>query len=245
MKYLVIVLAFISCKDIADLNHTPPIANERLDTVKPAAPGSNAVPLLLENAFLAGTTQKVGSSIFYLYGVNIGKLKVSSGRIVACDPMHMDEYGIPFTRQFPTGEFPVQLSIAKLQGQEVIAFARIKFSDEAVAKWEYALLEGQTPTPVDGKKKYGYSVDAGIGMFIDAEASKALDFKTVSDLDGAVYKEMDKHYHDAWKYAIYDFGKYNLAAFSSGEGDGRYSTYIGFDANGKPCRLVTDFGIFE
>ena len=64
-------------------------------------------------------------------------------------------------------------------------------------------------------------------------------------MDGAVYKEMEKHTHYDWRYAMYDFGQHNLAAFTSGFGDGRYSTYIGFAANGKPCRLITDFGLFD
>ena len=62
--------------------------------------------------------------------------------------MHIDEYGKPFTQVFPTGEFPVQLSVAKLNDAETIAFARISFSEEPVVKWKFALLEGQLPIPL-------------------------------------------------------------------------------------------------
>jgi hypothetical protein len=64
-------------------------------------------------------------------------------------------------------------------------------------------------------------------------------------MDGAVYKEMDKHYRNHWRYTIYKFGNHNLAAFSTGEGDGYYATYIGIDAKGETCRLLTDFGLFD
>jgi hypothetical protein len=44
---------------------------------------------------------------------------------------------------------------------------------------------------------------------------------------------------------MYNFGKYNLAAFTTGLGDGKYATYIGYDAAGKPCRLLSDFKLFD
>ncbi|HEX8335065.1 MAG TPA: DUF4241 domain-containing protein, partial [Segetibacter sp.] len=174
-------------------------------------------------------------------------LKVISGHIVACDPLHIDEYGKPFTQVFPTGEFPVQLSIAEVGGEETAAFARINFSDEPVVKWQLALHEGQKPLPVGDEEIHGYSVDAGVGIFMDQESIKALDTKRIWDLESKheLFKEMDKHYHGDWRYTMYNFGQHNLAAFSTGVGDGRYATYIGYDANGKPCRLVTDFGLFD
>ena len=221
------------------------ISTEVLDTVKSVPANLGASPVLFEAAFIKGTTLEFRKSIFTAYGVNIGKIKISSGFITACDPLHIDEYGIPFMQAFPKGEFPVQLAIAKLGLEETIAFARINFSDEPVVKWEFALQEGQTAIPLKGKKMHGYSVDAGIGIFIDDEANKALDKQHVMQSDGAVYKEMTKHYHNDWRYAMYNFGNHNLATFTTGLGDGYFASYIGFDAKGKPCRLITDFDLFK
>ena len=148
-------------------------------------------------------------------------------------------------RFFPKGEFPVQLSIAKLGNEEITGFARILFSDEPVSRWEFALQKGQSPIPVGGEKMHGYGVDGGVAIMIDDAALKALDPGTVAETHGAVFKEMDQHYHHKWKYAMYNFGDHNLAGFSTGFGDGRYPTYIGYDAKGTPCRLVTDFRVFD
>lgn len=180
-----------------------------------------------------------------VYGINIGKIKIISGQITACDPMHTDEYGIPFTQIFPTGEFPVQLSIARLNNDESIAFARIMFSEAPVIKWEFALQKDQSQLPVGGEDIHGFSVDAGVGIFIDAEALKILDKSTVANTQSLVFKEMKNHLHNGWKYTLHSFGNNNLAAFSTGMGDGTYATYIGFDASGKPCRLLADFDIFN
>lgn len=243
-KLILIIVVLLSC-NTADKKKTVPLPTETLDTIKSRPATLNAKPVLFEAAFISGTQQKVNDLTYSLYGINIGNIKVASGRLIACDPMHIEEYGKPFTQVFPTGEFPIQLSIARLDDEEEIAFARIKFTDEPVASWQFALLEGQEQLPLGQKKRHGYSVDAGIGIFIDAAANKVLTRSEVENSDGEVYKAMEKHNHHTWRYALYNFGAHNLAAFTSGFGDGYYSTYIGFDANGKPARLLTDFGVCE
>jgi hypothetical protein len=245
MKYILIAWTFFSCNHISRHNGSVKISTEAFDTIKSRPAKLDAKPVLFEAAFIKGTTHKVKDATINLYGITIGKIKIASGYIIACDPGHIDEYGIPFTQVFPKGEFPVQLAIAKVGIEETIAFARINFSDGPVAKWEFALLEGQPPIPVGGKEMHGYSVDLGVGIFIDRDASKVLDKSNLTDSDAALYKEMDKHYHNDWRYTMYNFGQHNLAAFSSGFGDGYYATYIGFDATGKPCRLITDFGFID
>lgn len=244
LKYIVIAAIFISCNNVKR-NDSLRISTEVLDTVRTRPAKLDAKPLLFEAAFIKGSTHRVKDAVVDLYGITIGKLKVVSGTIVACDPGHIDEYGIPFTQAFPTGEFPVQLAIAKVENEEAIAFARINFSDAPVERWEFALQEGQPPIPVGGKKMQGYSVDLGLGMFADQEASKAVDKSKLTDLDAPVYLEMDKHYHNGWRYTMHHFGQHNLAIFTSGFGDGYYASYVGFDATGRPCRLLTDFNVIN
>ena len=249
MKYIlfaIITFTLFSCGNFRKRDSLK-ISAEPLDTVKSVPAKVVAEPVLFETAFIKGTTQKGNIVPINLYGVTIGKIKIVSGRIIACDPLHTDEYGIPYTQVFPTGEFPVQLSIAQTGEEDLIAFARINFSEEPVERWELALLEGQKPIPVGDDDIHGFGVDGGIGIFVDAEAKKALDQSKLIDdeLYGPLNQEMDKHYHNTWRYTMYSFGQHNLAAFTTGMGDGRYGTYIGLDANGKICRLVSDFGLFD
>jgi len=244
MKYILFALILFACHN-PHQKASRQISTEVLDTIKSTPAKLTATPVLFETAFVNGTKEDLNGATLSLYGVTIGKIKVVSGHLIACDPLHIDEYGIPFTQVFPTGEFPVQLSIGKLKGEETVAFARINFSDAPVEKWEFALQKGQQPHPVGGKEMHGYSVDGGVGIYMDEAAIKALDNSTVANFEGKVFKDMNKHYHNDWRYTMYDFGTHNLAAFTTGVGDGYYGTYIGFDAAGNPCRLLTDFGIFN
>lgn len=252
MRYILFALTFFSISFSSCINKpkdrpatTTNAPLTPLDTIQ-SAPAVSAKPALLETAFIKGTQGKIKNLTFNLYGITLGNIKIPSGYIVACDPFLVTEYGQPYTQLFPTGEFPAQLSIANLPGKgETIAFARIKFSDEPVAKWEYALLKGEKPAPVGSNDELGYVVDAGLGIFVDKKTLDSLDRKEVANMGHDVYKQVNKKYRNGWSADIYTLGQDNLAAFTSGFGDGRYSTYIGFDANGKVCRLVTDFDLFN
>ena len=223
------------------------LSDEDLDTIKTIRPVNLPEPALFETAFIQGTTEKVSDASVNFYGINIGKLKLPSGKIIACDPLHIDEYGIPYTQVFPTGEFPVQLSIVTIKSEEVIAFARIKFSEEPVVKWDMAMLSGQSSPAEKTVDANGFSVDASTGIYMDAQAVKGLDPHDIweKESEHELFKEMAKHNHSDWRYTMYKFGSDNLAAFTTGFGDGRYASYIGYDAAGKPCRLLTDFGLFN
>ncbi len=240
----VVLLTLLSCNNFKQ-RERPSIAREALDTITTTASNNLVAPNLFETAFIKGTKQKVKESDFSLYGITIGKIKVVSGHLIVCDPLHIDKYGIPFTQLFPTGEFPVQLSIAKLENEELTAFARIKFSDEPVTRWEFALQKDQQPLPVGGEEMHTYGIDGGVVIFVDEAAAKVLDPKTVENFESILFKEMEKNYREVWKYVMYNIEPHNLACFSTGLGDGRYATYIGFDATGKPCRLLTDFNLFD
>ncbi|GAO41399.1 hypothetical protein FPE01S_01_04110 [Flavihumibacter petaseus NBRC 106054] len=204
-----------------------------------------AYPEIFEKAYFDGASSKMDTVPIDFYTVEIGELKLPSGRIVACDNVN-SFHAKPFVQQFPTGQFPVQLAIAKIATDERVAYARVRFTNEPVTKWEYALLGGQAPMPIGGKQIYGYGVDAGTGMFLDEKAN--IEFNQLYDKDPDIYNQvfvdiMERNYRPTWSYLIHSYGHYNLAAFSTGYGDGTYSTFVGYDNKGKICQLLTDFAL--
>lgn len=249
------VVTLASCDQIPTTNeytpeedhfHRPVVSHDPLDTVKNNIYDVQAQPAIFEKAYFPGTVVKEDSVEIKFYAATIGKLKVVSGKIIACDPVLMMDTMRSLAATFPTGEFPVQLAIAMIHTDQRVAFSRILFSDKPVAKWEVALLPGQQSLAVGDTTYYGYGVDAGTGAFIDSVAY--LSFDSLSnkdhDLTTRVFTEMmDIHYRDTWDYIVPLFKGYNLAAFSTGYGDGTYGSYIGYDADGKICRLLTDLQV--
>ncbi|HQS54972.1 MAG: hypothetical protein B7Y15_12085 [Bacteroidetes bacterium 24-39-8] len=242
-----LVLLLGSCKNKSTKNtdSKPVYSNEKLDTVLSPYIPVGTKPAIFEKAFIKGSQEMSNGLMFDLFGFNMGKIKITTGKIISCDPWLMEEYAKPYTDSFPVGSFPVQLSLAKLKEVEVVAFARILFNDHPVVRWSYALLPGQENIPIGGKKIIGYHVDAQLGLFMDQGAYQALQKDTVNNRRTVILKSTSTHKHDGWRYGIYEFGNQNLVVFTSGIGDGRYANYIGYDANGKICRLLTDFAIFN
>lgn len=212
--------------------------SEKLDTVQEVIQPLKA-PEIFETAFHRGT-QDTADKLDSFYAVNIGTIQIESGKLIACDPVIMNNAGA-FAAVFPRGAYPVQLAIACHKHDQRVAFSRILFSGKQVARWEFALGPGQKPKSIWDTTYYGYGVDAGIGLFIDSVANQEMS-KHDKEVD-SLFAELNKHQRMSWQYALYHFNKHTVAAFSTGWGDGFYGTYIGYDTSGNICRLLTDFDL--
>ena len=114
--------------------------------------------------------------------------------------------------------------------------------------WEFALKKEQVPISVFGDAMYFYPVESGLGQFIDERSFKKLEkLEEVSNgqITDNLFEELDQHSRPSWKFANTNYKDINIVAFSTGFGDGRYSTYVGYDKNGEPCRLLTDFRLVD
>jgi hypothetical protein len=242
MRRLLIGLLFISCNNFSKTNNASaqtiysPVSKSSLVTAKPE---------IFETAFFEGTQVNADGIHLSFYSVDIGKINIESGKIIASDPIVMRDMK-PFIQNFPTGQFPVHLAIAKINDDERVAFSRIMFSDKPVVKWEFALQNGQEPVSIFGDTMYSYGVDGGTGLFADEKANEAfteLEAKDDNLWQQVFIDEMKKHSHMTWEYALYNFNGHNIATFSTGLGDGHYATYVGYDDKGNICRLLTDFNL--
>jgi hypothetical protein len=214
---------------------------EEADTSRPMVTTTfqgTTLPPIFEAAFVQGTKVLQGEMAYAFYKYDVGAIKIESGKIIAADPIVMRDAS-PFTEHFPTGSFPVHLAMAKAEKDERVAFSRIVFSENPIVHWEYALKEGQKPVSIKDTSIYCYGVDAGIGLFIDSVANYYFNQKKFSEWED-VFIGTDKLIRRGYMHA---FEGHNLATFTTGYGDGCYATYIGFDKEGHPCQLLTDFGL--
>lgn len=202
------------------------------------------IPGFLESAFNKDFTF-IGfeEQVFLFYTHSMGNLKVTDGKIIVCDPF-MYNGEIPFETTFPIGSFPVELAIAKIKTDERVALARINFNEAATpVKWQMAVIPGQDLSTLKKGQIFGYPVDAGTGAFMDAAAGEVYGAYCDSEDIDEVAQEMEETYKHTWSWALKELDGHTIALFSSGWGDGFYASYIGFDSDGKICRLVTDFGV--
>ena len=188
--------------------------------------------------------------------INIGQLHIPSGKIVVCDPLSEPE-AAPLLQDFPMGAFPVNLYLNK--DENTISFAEIRFSSRPPVRWELALCKGQELSELGEDEIYGYPVDAGMACFMDSNAQKLMLTHEV-ELSKKLGKKFVGYYEDCLDalffgpdaksdtfamHKPYPERPNNIALFQSGYGDGFFASYIGFDSDGKPVRLVTDFAVIE
>lgn len=173
----------------------------------------------------------------------IGDLKVPTGRLFASDPLTTSfdaSHGEALDRAVPPGVYPVDVAVARFEsGDQRVACARVRFappSREAVT-WIAASPNGQPE--LEGDDTWGYGVDTGTGCFFDGAA--------VGDVDEATsdrwVEALNAKDVPTWTWHIADVGGANVVMFSSGWGDGVYTSYWGLDVDGAVVELVTDFDV--
>lgn len=167
-------------------------------------------------------------------------LNLPSGNIVANDPICCYQTE-PFTKKVKPGKYPVILYIHSIDDDKRVAFAEIRFSHNSPVKFELALIDGQDISTLTDDEFFGYGVDSGTGGFCDEEI--CLEYEKLGDIPTELENMLDSSYVDTYSVADYFLpnSDRNMAFFSSGYGDGYYSSYWGFDKDGNICSLITDF----
>ncbi|MCK1973271.1 DUF4241 domain-containing protein [Bacillus safensis] len=98
-------------------------------------------------------------------------------------------------------------------GDERVAYAMIKFTNEQAIEWELATRAGQDIKQLKEDDFFGYGVNTGMGCFIDAEAALYLqayeDKRYKEDNDFYLYEEfaeaLEQNYKHTWGWLVTRF----------------------------------------
>ena len=160
----------------------------------------------------------------------VGELVITSGKLVACDPAVFEEI-TPFTQEVPPGRYPVILALVRYERDlvpyEYVASAMLRFNDRAAVRLERAIA---------GASSVEYDVETGTGCFMDKDAAMRLSHTSIRYGDWNAL---------SWEAAFDESTGLNVIAFSTGFGDGSYCSCWGYDAQGNPVYLATDFGVLS
>lgn len=179
----------------------------------------------------------------------LGKINLPTGKIVANDPVCLFEKE-PFERTVSPGEYPVMLYVLHLNNDQRVAFAEIRFTEELPADFEIATISGDDVSRLGDDDFFGYGVDSGTGGFMDEITCGELE-KLIDASDDYMFDPLDDALEESYvnTYSTANVclpdSQHNVAAFSSGYGDGVYPSFWGFDKNGELCSLITDFLIID
>lgn len=212
----------------------------------PAENGQIEPSPLIGSAFGAGARASADGKPVEFSTVAIGQIDIPSGRMVVCDPFAC-EPGIPFTKRVPTGRFPVQLAVTRTpSGEQRVAYARIRFSDRPVVRWEMALPPGESLDGSQTNYAFGFPVETGTGSFMDASVQGPYLAATADrTLKQQLIAALNERQTSGVVWLVRPFGPGTIAMFSTGFGDGYYISYFGFDDAGRIVSLTADLGVIE
>ena len=187
-----------------------------------------------------------------LESFEIGKIYLSSGKLVACDPLITNDM-IPFSTEFPKGDFSVTLH--KERESNCVAYAEIIFSHSEIKEWKLATTNGQNIKELADGEVFGYPVESGMGCFMDVETQQSL-----NDLEQRLYENKggdfmgiyEEFFHGHFfdengaidQYAFLKPSETHpgtILAFETGYGEGFYASYIGYDKDQSPVKILTEF----
>ncbi len=176
-----------------------------------------------------------------------GGLSLPSGQVVACDPGYLEHPDLwpPFARAVPPGRYPVRVGVVHLdRGAVRVALAALILDPAPPVRFELATRPGEDAATLGPGESFGHGVDSGTSCFLDFQAAREVHercqrwdrHRQGSQPELSVGR--DRH----WANSVLDPATgLNMVMFPSGIGDGRYSSYWGFDAADRLVCLVTDF----
>ncbi|WP_232668466.1 DUF4241 domain-containing protein [Pseudonocardia sp. TRM90224] len=166
----------------------------------------------------------------------LGPLRMSTGRIIVCDPGYLPGQQTPFNVSLPPGHHDVVVALARfVENPEHVRVAgcRVGVRDAQVATWEPAVPIGSDVDELGDGEFFASGVDGGRLCVFDAAALPGEVFHDVIDTSDYT-DEMDD-----WTTGL------NLIAFQSGWGDGAYPAWVGRDAGGDVVCFVVDTQVLD
>jgi hypothetical protein len=146
----------------------------------------------LDQALQDGLTVATKDGVVTLRHFYAGDLIVTSGYIVACDPLLADENTTkPFATLITPGRYPVILSIQHAmkhyqtgyRDYQYVAFATLRLHERRPVRWEPAIVPGEDLSSREDESIPGYIVDSGNGCFMDADIARIFVQRLSTDQD--------------------------------------------------------------
>jgi Protein of unknown function (DUF4241) len=172
---------------------------------------------------------------------SLGKLVITSGRILTCDPVILtDTNTTPLPFVFAPGRYPVYAATAPIAlggGGDRVMLAVVLLSDQAVVRWQ---AWEEAPR---------YIVDSGTACLMDLDAARSL----------LALRQADERYGERigammveqpplglWTNVVLDLATgANMIAMEPGLGDGLYPTRAGYGADQEVACLLLDYHVVD
>jgi hypothetical protein len=222
-------------------------------------PATASDPILVDLPYLAaafqdGSRLPAGPLTVTARTLEIRSLTLPDGKVIVADAFASGDDVEPLALTVPPGSYPVVLSLVSdpASPYETIAAAMLRLSSGEPVAWHLATTPAQDPANLAQDEIFGYPVDSGTAMVASPAGARRYVRKLVlfGNLNYVYLQHVSQTMEanapngGGWANLVLDAGSgENVIVFQSGYGDGFYTSYWGYDAEGQLVCLVTDFDL--
>ena len=177
----------------------------------------------------------------------VGEINLPTGKIIISDPgtFKLGDYisnRLPLATEVNPGKYPVSIYSIEAYMENLVCFAEIKFLDSEPVEFRPAEKSDGT---------FSFGADSAKGSFMDEAACAEIQNQFNNGNDEILmdlYSELNEKLEEEnvafanWNIEDTDL---NIVAFDSGEGDGVYPAFWGYDKNSDICCLIIDFMMYD
>lgn len=171
---------------------------------------------------------------------SLGKLVITSGRILTCDPAVLTATNMtPLPFAFAPGRYPAYAATAPISlggGGDRVVLALVLLRDQAVTHWQ---AWEEAPR---------YIVDSGTACIMDMDAARSLlALRQADERYGRILPLMiEQPPLGLWTNVVLDLATgANMVALQPGLGDDLYATRAGYGANQEVVCLLLDYHVVD
>ncbi len=170
-----------------------------------------------------------------------------TGRLIVGDAVINSLHdGVPLRQVIDPGRHSATAVYAESSdGARRIAFSVLQVGRQPAARYRLALTEDEDPDEITEDMEGGIPVDYGMVAVIDAGCSAELRSRYADAPDGFERQLDEVCVRDRpWGVCLID-GQIPVVVWCSGYGDGLYTAYWGYAADGSVSSLVVDYNVIE
>jgi|GEM_PF-5879300 len=164
----------------------------------------------------------------------LGNLNLPTGEIVICDPINAF-LGTQLEVQFPKGSYTVFGTVAKDPESKESFFA-------------YAFIEFKEDSDITWIKLNKHVSVSGNASFMDRNTAEVLEKNAKAEYYSIITRKLNKvkkSQYSSLNIAVDDKSLQNYIIFTSGFGNGTYTSYVGVNDKKEICYLLLDLNVLN